>query len=149
MDSHMRKISCVLDFRKRNGLRILFSSSRWANFMCQTIPKSQWRNIVEVHFFACLQVQHTFERVCYVLSHGTRFHPSWGAIFGQGPSVLYMGWWKRSWGSHRRLCAQAWRHSTPFCWPKPVMWPHLTSRLAGKYSVALCPEDTEMDLLST
>ena len=37
----------------------------------------------------------------------------------------------------------------PFCWPKPVMWPHLTSRLAGKYSVALCPEDTEMDLLST
>ena len=25
----------------------------------------------------------------------------------------------------------------------------LTSRLAGKYSVALCPEDTEMDLLST
>ena len=37
----------------------------------------------------------------------------------------------------------------PFCWPKPIMWPHLTSRLAGKYSVALCPEDTEMDLLST
>ena len=83
--------SCVLDFRKRNGLRILLSSSRWANSMCQTIPKSQWLDKVEVHFFACLQVQHTFERVCYMLSHGTRFHPSWGAIFGQGHSVLYIG----------------------------------------------------------
>lgn len=69
----------------------------------------------ESFFFACLKVQGMFERLCYILSHGSRVHPSWGAIFLQVLRLLLIQWADRKGvhqGSHGRVVSQAQRWST-------------------------------------
>lgn len=124
VDSHMRKISCVLYFRKEMVLDYYSLYQGRTNFMCQTIPKSQWPNTVEVHFFACLQFN-THLRESAMCSH---MGP--GSIHLEVPSLARApvsscwSWWKWNRGFHRRLCAQAWRQSTPILLAKTShgMW---------------------------